>query len=292
MTIPPKRRIILAMRKVINHLVQLQNLIFTRDEQRGLPGGAEHMDRLNDSIDSLIQELPDDIRLEFQRLYKRDHVTISPMHDGMCPMCGMKLATAAVQAVKLCREIQTCPSCTRFLYDSEGPKWIAERPRHSVVERSASGIARFSSEKLMVPTLKATTCEEAIEELAQIMQDGGFVDDANKLARAALSREKMISTYLGNGVAFPHVRGIEGGGLSIALGISAEGFKFDPASDELCHFVFLTTIPTAVSAFYLKLLAGLADTLKKANHRATLLDAQTPATLWKALMKVTRSTVK
>lgn len=280
------------MRKVINHLIQLQNLIFTRDEQRSLPNGVEHLDRLNDSIDRLIEELPQEVRLAFMRLYKRDHITISPMHNGMCPICGMKLASATVQAVKLCREIQTCPSCTRFLYDPEGPKWVAEAPRRSLVERNLSGIARFSSEKLMVPELKAKTRDEAIAELARVMQDGGFVDDAAKLTQAALARESIVSTSLGYGVAFPHVRGIEGGGLSLALGISHEGFPFDPADPEPCHFVFLTIIPTAVSAFYLKLIAGIAATVKKANHRATLLAADTPAALWKALVKTTRATVK
>lgn len=280
------------MRKVINHLVQLQDLIFTRDEQRSLPNGAANLDRLNDSIDRLIEELPQEVRLSFQRLYKRDHVTISPMHDGMCPMCGMKLASATVQAVKLCREIQTCPSCTRFLYDSEGPKWVAERPRRAAAERAVTGIARFSSEKLMVADLKAKTRDEAIAELARTMQEGGFVDDAGKLTEAALARESIVSTSLGHGAAFPHVRGIEGGGLSVALGISHEGILFDPADEEPCHFIFLTTIPTAVSAFYLKLMAGLAETVKKANHRATLLAADSPAALWKALVKTTRATVK
>ena len=280
------------MQKVINHLVQLQDLIFTRDEQRSLPGGAAHLERLNDSVDKLIEELPLETRLAFQRLYKRDHIVISPMHDGMCPICGMKLASAQIQAVKLCREIQSCPSCARFLYDSEGPKWVAQRPRHSVVGHNLSAIARFSSEKLMVPNLRATSRDEAIAELARVMQDGGFVDDAAKLTAAAIARESIVSTSLGHGLAFPHVRGIEGGGLSVALGISHDGIVFDPADEEPCHFVFLTTIPTAVSAFYLKLISGLAATVRKANHRATLLAAQTPEALWKALVKTTRATVK
>lgn len=280
------------MRKVIDHLVQLQDLIFTRDEQRRLTNGATHLEQLNDSIDKLIEELPLEIRLSFQRLYKRDHIVMSPMNDGMCPICGMKLAISQVQAVKLCREIQECPSCKRFLYDSEGPKWVGTYPRHSLVEKNRSGIARFSSDKLMIADLKATTRDGAIAELAQAMQAGEFVDDAAKLTAAALARESMASTSLGHGVAFPHVRGIEGGGLSLAFGISHKGIVFDPADAEPCHFIFLATIPSAVSAFFLKLVAGLSDTIKKPNHRATLLAAKTPEELWKALVKTTRATVK
>ena len=279
------------MRKVINHLVQLQNLILTRDEQRSIPGGAVHLERISESIDSLIEQLPVEIRLGFQRLYKRDHIVMSPMTDGMCPICGMKLAIATVQAVKLCREIQICPSCARFLYDSEGPRNVAAKPKMSAA-RKLVGIARFSCEKLMVPNLVSTTRDDAILELSRAMQDGGFVDDAAKLATAAIERENIVSTSLGRGVAFPHVRGIEGGGLSLSLGISKQGITFDSGDAEPCHFIFLTTIPTAVSAFYLKLMAGLAETLKKSNHREALLKAETPADLWKALVKATRTTVK
>ena len=279
------------MRKVINHLVQLQNLILTRDEQRSIPGGAAHLERINESIDSLIEQLPPEIRQSFQRLYKRDHIVMSPMTDGMCPICGMRLAIATVQAVKLCREIQICPSCARFLYDSDGPRNVAAKPKVSAA-RKLVGIARFSCEKLMVPNLVATTRDDAISELSRAMQDGGFVDDASKLATAAIERENIVSTSLGRGVAFPHVRGIEGGGLSLSLGISRAGIPFDNGDEEPCHFIFLTTIPTAVSAFYLKLIAGLAETLKKPNHRDTLLKADTPDALWKALVKVTRTTVK
>jgi len=78
----------------------------------------------------------------------------------------------------------------------------------------------------------------------------------------------------------------------IILGISRKGIVFDKNDAEPCHFIFLTTIPTAVSAFYLKLMAGLADTLKKPNHREALLAADSSATLWKALVKATRTTVK
>ncbi len=279
------------MRKVINHLVQLQNLILTRDEERSIPGGAVHLERLNDSIDSLIEELPTEVRLGFQRLYKRDHIVMSPMNDGMCPICGMRLAIATVQAVKQCREIQVCPSCARFLYDPEGPRNVASRP-HSAEARKLSGIARFSCEKLMVSNLVATTRDDAIAELANAMQLGGFVDDAAKLAAAAIERENIVSTSLGKGVAFPHVRGIEGGGLAISLGVSQQGVVFDKNDTEPCHFIFLTTIPTAVSAFYLKLMAGLAETLKKQNHRDALLKADSSAALWKALVKATRTTVK
>ncbi len=279
------------MRNIINQLVQLQELILTRDEQRALPDGAAHLDRLNDDIDALSDTLPKDAQTVFARLYKRDHIIMAPMHNNMCPICGMSLATSQVQAVRRCETLQTCPSCARILYDPDGARWVAQRKRSATTQKLV-GVARFSSEKLMVPRLAATTRDEAIAELAKTMQEGGFVDDAEKLTVAAIARESVVSTSLGRGTAFPHVRGIEGGGLAFAFGYSVNGIAFDADDKDPCHFIFLTTIPTAVSAFYLKLMAGLSESLRKENHRAALAAAETPEALWKALTKATRTTIK
>ena len=52
------------------------------------------------------------------------------------------------------------------------------------------------------------------------------------------------------------------------------------------------TIPTAVSAFYLRLVAGLSETFLKEQNRAAILAATSQEALWKALVKVTRFSVK
>ena len=144
----------------------------------------------------------------------------------------------------------------------------------------------------MIPELAAKTKEEAILELATLMQKEHFVDDAQKLFEAAMVRESIVSTAVGNGIAFPHVRGIEGGGLSLAFGVSRKGVMFGGVTDEPAHFIFFSTIPTAVSVFYLRLLAGLAESFTKDANRSAALEAPTPRELWKCLVKATRSSVK
>ena len=44
--------------------------------------------------------------------------------------------------------------------------------------------------------------------------------------------------------------------------------------------------------FYLKLLAGLTQTFRKPDARKALLAEESPEKLWKALVKLTRSTIK
>ena len=277
------------MQSLVNHLNQLQELILIRDEHR-TTGDGSHMDRLNDAIDQLTEKLPPDVRSLFLRLCKKDHAVMAPMHEGCCAICGMRLPISQVQSVRVCKVLQNCPSCARILFaDADAARWVGERP--SRAEPRKVGISRFSAEGLMVPDLKAKTKEEAITVLATTMETQGFLQGADKLVQAALDREAVLSTAMENGLAFPHVRGIEGGGLTLALGVSKNGLKFDDQG-SVVNFVFLITIPSAVSAFYLRLLSGLTETFLKQVNRDLLLAADSPEQLWKALIKATRYSIK
>ncbi len=279
-----------TMKHQINLLSQLQELILTRDEHHHT-GDGSHLDALNDSIDALVDKLEPQPKTFYQRLYKKDHLVMSPMVDGCCGVCGMRLPVSQVQQVRLAKTIQMCSSCGRILFDEEhdAPRVIAEKPARG--EPRKTGISRFSAEELMVCDLTSDTTEGAIRELAEAMAANGFVSNADALVAAAMERESVLSTALGDGMAFPHVRGVEGGGLTLALGVSKKGFVYDSAGARV-NFVFFSAIPVAVSAFYLRLMSALSEAFTKKENRDLLMAAKTPAELWKSLMKATRYSVR
>ena len=123
------------------------------------------------------------------------------------------------------------------------------------------------------------------------MEEKDFISNSDKLIESALEREAVLSTAMDSGIAFPHVRGVEGGGLTMALGTLKDDMVFDDEGTKV-RIVFFMTIPTAVSAFYLRLMGGLTESLLKAQNREALLAADSPTLLWKALSKATRYTVK
>ena len=277
------------MHPTVNHLIQLQELDLIRDEQK-VAGSDEHLQGLDRSVRAMAKKLPKDIRNEYEKLNKRDHVVIVPVSNNVCAGCGLQLTVSLVQQVRMAKSIQTCPNCARMLYCSEtAPRRIGKAPRRSAPRKV--GIARFSAEGLMLPELKATDRDAAIAELGQCMAGAGFVDNVDNLVELALQRESVVSTAVGHGLAFPHVRGVEGGGLALALGLSHEGICFN-GDGKPVHIIFFMAIPTAASAFYLKLLAGLTETFMKSDARKALLDASDAASLWKALTKVTRTRIK
>ena len=277
------------MKSQLNLLNQLQELVLTRDEHHQT-GDGSHMDVLDASIDALVDKLEPQPKALYQRLYKKDHVVMAPMVNGCCAACGMKLPISQVQQVRIAKTLQTCSSCGRMIYegDEDAPRSVAEKPTRG--EPRKTGISRFSAETLMVE-LKAEKPEDAVRELADAMAENKFVSNPAALVVAAMERESVLSTAIGEGLAFPHVRGVEGGGLTLALGVSKKGIAWD-ASGEIVHLVFFSVIPVAVSAFYLRLMAGLTEAFSKQDNREILLSAASPADLWKAFMKATRYTIR
>lgn len=277
------------MQSVVNHIIQLQELTLIRDEQKVLKGPT-HTESLDESIKVMTQELPSDIRKNFELLHKKDHIVIVPVSDSSCMACGMRLAISQVQAVRLARTIMSCPNCARLLYYPESAVKRTVK-RVSRTEPRKVGISRFSSHTLMIPRLESTDKEGAINELGLRMEHEGFVDNGAKLVEESLRREAILNTAVDHGIAFPHVRGVEGGGLALALGLSPKGIDFGSPKGKT-KIIFFLAIPTAAAAFYLKLLAGLTETFRDPDARKSIAAESDPDRLWKALCKVTRTTIK
>lgn len=275
------------MKSQINVLRQLQEFVLTRDEHHQT-GDGSHLDSLNASIDELQEKLDPQIAGIYSRLYKKSHVVMAAMSNGCCAACGMQVPIAQAQQVRLAQHLVTCSSCGRILFaDSEdAARNVAEK---SDREDQKTGISRFSDVGLMIADLDASTPEAAIAALASVMEKGHFILNADKLVCAALERESVLSTAMEGGVAFPHVRGVEGGGLTLAMGVSKKGIDW---SGDKVNIVFLSAIPVAVSAFYLRLMAGISQAFMKKENRDFALAATDAPTLWKVLCKTTRRTVK
>ena len=272
------------MKHILNQLIQLQELNFALAEQQASQPGAR-LKQLEESIQKLTGKLPDDLATRYLRLHQRGPLVVVPLVRGNCSGCGVAVATGLANDVRAAEEILVCPNCTRFLYYPEGmPKRPARPPGQKPQQ---SGIARFSDRALMAPELKAKNREEAIAELAELMAASGFIDDAATLADFALRREAMVSTAVEHGIAFPHVRNVENGSLTLALGIHPKGIKFDAPDGDLTKIIFFLVIPTAASAFYLRLLAGLVKTFSTAKARNALLKSETPEKLWANLVALT-----
>ena len=278
------------MNRIINQLIQLQELAVARAQQEA-SDGSRRVAQLDEAIEALLRDIPPQIAGQYRKLQAKGILAIVPISHLTCSACGMSLPKSLVQTVRLAEGIHSCPSCARVLYLPEVTlQGIGRRPRRG--EPPKVGVARFSSPELLIPSLAAATMEDALAELTEKLGAEGFIDEETRVLEQALNREAVASTSVDHGLAFPHVRGVEGGGLTMTLGISRKGIKFDPRARRLTRLVFFMVIPTAASAFYLRLLAGLTQSFRIKENRERLLKAPDREALWKELVKTTRTTVK
>ena len=278
------------MNKLLNQLIQLQDLNFTLEEQRALLAETCLVE-LEDSINALSKNLPGQVLRLFETLHKRHATAVVPVTGGICSGCGVTLPTSLAYEVHMTREIMQCPRCTRIIYAGEGSLRQLKRIAKPG-EKPTAGIARFSSSQLMIPHLEAKSREEGISELITIMSGEGFIENPEGLLSAALNREAIVPTAVEHGLAFPHVRGVEGGGLIFSLGMKKQGLKFGAPRDRLTRIIFFIVIPFAASAFYLQLIAGLMETFRETEARDKLLECSTPDEMWKTLIMLTKKMIK
>lgn len=277
------------MDRILNQLIQLQELNFVLSEQRTLVSKSRLTD-LENSIKALIANLPQEIATLYRGLQERSQAAVVPEANGTCSGCGISLPTSLASEIRTGKGIRQCPNCRRILYYFEGaPRQLKRRLERTEMPRA--GVARFSSKELMFPRIEAEDRDNAIAELIQLMATKGFVENAKSLLTAALRRESIISTSLEHGLAFPHVRGVEGGGLTLSLGLKKQGLKFDRSKGRLTRIIFFIVIPSAASVFYLRLISGLIETFREDRARKKLLACKTSEEMWTALNTLTQKTI-
>jgi mannitol/fructose-specific phosphotransferase system IIA component (Ntr-type) len=277
------------MDRILKQLIQLQELHFTLLEQQTLvPQG--HLIDLENAIKALLKDLPKEIAALYQGLKKRNNAAVVPESKGTCTACGIALPTSLTAAILSKQRIQQCPNCLRILYHYEGAPQQLKRDLDQT-GKPRVGVARFSASELMLPRLEAEDRDDAISELIELMAQKGFVENPGELLEAALRREAIVSTALDHGLAFPHVRGIEGGGLIFSLGLKKRGFKFDPHAGKLTRICFFIVVPSATSVFYLQVLSGLIEALREDSARKKLLACETPPQMWTAVKSLTQKTI-
>ena len=280
------------MKRQLETLRKIQDLFLTRTECVAQEN-TENADALSKEIEALVDTLDQRVRALYTRISASRPLFMSAMHNGKCSGCGMQVPVATSRMVRMAAHLVTCTTCGRILYDNAGA--VASARKVEVVDDDSiskvRGIARFSDKSLMIPDLKSATMEDAIAELSRAMADGGFVSDGEALARLALEREAILTTRMEAGVAVPHVRGVEGGALTFALGISKDGIVWDESGEKV-NFIVLSAIPSAGSAFFLKLMSDLMAVFRRKASRMVLSEAKDSASLWQALDKATSRIIR
>ena len=126
-------------------------------------------------------------------------------------------------------------------------------------------------EASIVLDLESTGKPAAIQEMLARVPVFRRVRDVEVLEKAILSREKVMTTGLGRGVAISHaeVSGLQG--VEVALGLSKKGIEFDSVDGKPVHILFIVVNSKLKRAEYLEVLATLTRLMRKEHVRNEML---------------------
>jgi mannitol/fructose-specific phosphotransferase system IIA component (Ntr-type) len=122
--------------------------------------------------------------------------------------------------------------------------------------------------------LRATTQNEAILELVELLRANNRVAEYYKFADEVMQREGRSSTNTGEGVAFPHARTDLVDEIVLGIGRSIAGVRFG-ISEQLVHLIFLVGVPQRLVTDYLVCVGTIVRIVKPQERRAVLMAAKT-----------------
>lgn len=123
--------------------------------------------------------------------------------------------------------------------------------------------------------LKGQTKQEIIDEMAEILYQGGKLNDKEEYKKAILAREAQSSTGLEEGIAIPHAKTSAVKIPSIAFGLSKNGVDYESLDGEPSKLFFMIAAPANASNTHIEILSKLTTMLLDDEIREKLLEVKT-----------------
>jgi mannitol/fructose-specific phosphotransferase system IIA component (Ntr-type) len=140
----------------------------------------------------------------------------------------------------------------------------------------AIALADILDERHTALQLKSRREANALREIIGLLEKTGSVLQPGDFLAQVLAREKVNSTLIENGVAFPHARTALVDQIALAVGRSRAGIPWNDKG-ERARLIFVVAVPQRLVNDYLVLVGTLARITQNEQQREALLAAATPA---------------
>lgn len=137
-------------------------------------------------------------------------------------------------------------------------------------------INNMLSENCINLDLKGTNKGQIIDELVEMLNVAGKLNDKEEYKKEILKRESQSSTGLEEGIAIPHAKTSAVKVPSIAFGLSKAGVDYDSLDGEPSKLFFMIAAPANASDTHIEVLSKLTTTLLDDDVRERLLNAASP----------------
>jgi PTS system fructose-specific IIC component len=148
----------------------------------------------------------------------------------------------------------------------------------SAAVRAPQTVLDYIDERTIVLDIDEFDQEGVIRRLAGLMIGTGRVHDEDTVVRAALQRELISTTGIGEGIAIPHAKCTGASQPVLAFARSSAGVQWNSLDERPAHLIFMIAVPLeAAGTEHLRVLAQLSRSLMKPSFRAAIELAATPA---------------
>jgi fructose-specific phosphotransferase system IIA component len=132
----------------------------------------------------------------------------------------------------------------------------------------------LSPERIKIP-LVASTKDEILGELVEVVGRNTPVRDLDDVLRAVREREEVLSTGIGSGVAIPHGKSAAIHELALVAGVRRDGIDFEALDGKPVSLFFLLVGPESAAGQHVKALSRISRLLRRDSFRVRLMEAAT-----------------
>lgn len=117
-----------------------------------------------------------------------------------------------------------------------------------------------------------STKEQCINELVDLMDKTGNLNNKEEYKKAILDREALSTTGIGDGIAIPHGKTSAVKKASLAAAISTNGVDYDSLDGAPAKLFFMIAVPDNNDNLHLEVLARLSTILMDEKFRTNLIN--------------------
>ena len=121
--------------------------------------------------------------------------------------------------------------------------------------------------------LKSTDKTSVINELVDLVDASGNLNNKNEYKQEILVRESKSTTGIGEGIAIPHAKTKAVKKACLASGVSKTGIDYDSLDGAPSNLFFMIAAPDGANDTHLEVLSRLSTILMDENFRSSLINA-------------------
>ncbi len=137
----------------------------------------------------------------------------------------------------------------------------------------------------LVCFLDVTTRDDALNAMVDRVYLTGRLENRQTFYDAIISREEIVTTGIGMGVAIPHAKLPSYNQFFIAVAVLKKGVDWQALDGAPVRLIFMIGGPDNKQTEYLQILSGLTSVLRDEERRKKILVADNPQAILDLLTK-------